>query len=529
VAKTQTITLFSESSVRGRSLLIWVAALAIVTGSFARLYDLERMPVWHDEVYSLLRTFGFDGGRVRAEVFGGRSLRAHDLLVYQQPSPQLGFADTLSSLMTHPEHGPLFYLAARVAAPAFRSPIAGLRGTSAVLSLLVIPAIFWLAWELFEDSDSAWIAAALAACSPLNLLYAQEAREYALWILLTAAASAALLRALRTRSPRDWVVYCTLTTLGLYTYLLFALVLAVQGVYVALSLHPRRPGAGALLRAWVTAVAAAVLMFSPWIAVLVTRVSSVQQVTAWMERPVALQSLLEGWATNFARAFADFPMPKTLLLLGLIPLAWVLWRFCVQAPHSARLFTCLLFSAFVAVVLVPDLVHGGRRSLNPRYMLPSFLAVELALAYVLAMGWRASSAARRFGARTGLFLVLGLGIWSGWLILGAETWWSKNFSAANREVADLVNATERPLVIITDSAVGLGEIISLAHDLDEKVIIRGNWQNGAAMPVTGFSDIFLLTPSAKLRTAFSADYELAPVLETWQWYRAVPKPKGTGT
>lgn len=53
-----------------RILIISIAAVAIVAGSFAHLCDLDRMVVRHDEVFSLLRTFGFDQGRVRAEVLG---------------------------------------------------------------------------------------------------------------------------------------------------------------------------------------------------------------------------------------------------------------------------------------------------------------------------------------------------------------------------------------------------------------------------------------------------------------------------
>jgi uncharacterized membrane protein len=379
--------------------LILIAAVAIAAGSFARFYEPQRMLVWHDEVFSLLRTFGFDEHRVRAEVFGGRDLRAQDLLVYQQPSPELGFGHTLSSLRNHPEHSPLFYLATRVSTPAFQAPIAGLRGTSAALSLLLIPAMFWLAWELFRDSAAAWISAALAACSPMHLLYAQEARQYALWTLLAAAASTALLRALRKGKVSDRTIYAILITLGLYTHLLFAVVLAAHGAYAVLSLHPWRSEARVLLRGWGTAVAAALLMFSPWIAVLLTRVNRVQEVTAWMDRPVSLQRLFEAWGINLVRVFVDLAVPETFLLLGLIPLAWTLWRFCARAPASARLFTCILFLSFAAVVLVSDLVQGGSRSLHPRYALPSFLAVELAVAYVLPIGWHASSTAGRIGSQ----------------------------------------------------------------------------------------------------------------------------------
>jgi uncharacterized membrane protein len=401
-----------------------------------------------------------------------------------------------------------------------------MRGTSAALSLLLIPAVFWLAWELFEDSATAWIAAALAACSPMHLLYAQEARQYALWTALTAAASAALLHASREGGARGWILYGVLITLGLYTHLLFVLVLVAHGAYLLFSLRRSRCKVKEVLSGWGLAVIVAVLMFSPWIMVVVSRAHSVEAVTAWMERPVPVERQLQAWGVNLVRTFADSPGVEAFLLLGLIPLSWILWRFCVRAPLAARLLICTLFLTFVAAVLVPDVIQGGRRSLHPRYALPSFLAVELAAAYVLASGWSSPSTVARIGWRAGLILVLGLGVGSGWLILQADTWWSKNFSAANREVAGLINATERPLLIVTDSSVGLGEAISVAYDLGDQVVIKGEPRGGGGVSTNGFSDIFLLTPSAELRAALSGTHDLKPLLNTWQWFRAVPKSRG---
>jgi uncharacterized membrane protein len=510
-------------------ILILIATAVVFAGSAARLYGLDRMLVWHDEAFSLLRVFGFDADKVSEEVLSGRRLAPKDLLRFQQPSPELDFGDTLTSLKTHPEHGPLFYLAARAIVPVFPSALAGVRGASALFSLLLLPAVFWLAWELFDDAAAGWVAAALAACSPIQLLYAQEARQYALWTALSIAASAALLRALRRESPSDWILYSVLAALGLYTHLLFALVLAAHAVYILLSLRGTGFAAIARLRPWGTAVAAAVLMFSPWLVVLVSGFDRVQEKTAWMARAVPLQRLLEAWGLNLVRVFADVPGPSLPLFVGLIPLAWALWWFCTRAPRSPRLFLCALFLTFAAVVLVPDLINGGIRSLHPRYLLPAFVAVELAVAYVLAAGWNAPGSGGRIGSRAGLILILGLGLWSDWHILRADTWWTKNFSASNREVAALVNATERPLLVISDSDVGLGEALSLAHDLDDKVVIQGMPHGKKDLATAEFSDVFLLTPSAEVRTAFGAHYDLVPLLGSWQWYRAIPMAKGRGT
>ncbi|NJL19611.1 MAG: hypothetical protein HC895_00380 [Leptolyngbyaceae cyanobacterium SM1_3_5] len=136
-----------------------------------------------------------------------------------------------------------------------QSTVSIVRSFSALTSLLVLPAVYWLAHELFVQIEAGrqylgsakrsqfdpqvretacWFAVALVAVSPYHLLYAQEAREYALWALLTAVSSALLLRSIRLQSPASWIAYSLSLILGLYTYLLMILVAIGHGIYVLL-------------------------------------------------------------------------------------------------------------------------------------------------------------------------------------------------------------------------------------------------------------------------------------------------------
>ena len=40
--------------------------------------------------------------------------------------------------------------------------------------------MYWLCLELFESSVTAWLAVAIIAISPFQIVYAQEARPYSL-------------------------------------------------------------------------------------------------------------------------------------------------------------------------------------------------------------------------------------------------------------------------------------------------------------------------------------------------------------
>lgn len=531
--------------------LFWLTLLTVSTGVLARLYELDRMVVWHDEVFTVSRVLGYQQQPRTRFVFSGRVLTPADLMAYQRPAPGRGWTETLSALAEHPEHAPLYYLAARLATSVTPDPLLAVRGASAVLSLLLIPALFWLARELFGDNKTPWIAAALVACSPMQLIYAQEARQYALWAGVAAAASAAFLKASSRGRAADWGLYAGLVVLGLYSHLLFAVVVAAHGTYgLVLSRSDGRP-IGEFLRPWSAAVGIAFLVFLPWIWVVIRGAARVSQYTGWMAISTPLTRSIENWGLSLVRVFVDFPGAGPLLLIGLLPLAWILGRFARTAPPRAALFLALLLGFLAMPVVIPDIVFGGSRSMHPRYLLPGFLAIELAVAYVLANAWESSSGVSVLrhrldlswsrlggstmgamsgskGARPGLLLLLALGLGSDLAILRADTWWSKNYSWQNRAIAQVVNSAERPLVLASDTGVALGELISLAYNLKEGVRIWGEPAPGQPPPLQGYTDIFALTPSRELRDRLASSYRLVPLLDSWQWYRAVPlSPTGT--
>jgi uncharacterized membrane protein len=225
----------------------------------------------------------------------------------------------------------------------------------------------------------------------------------------------------------------------------------------------------------------------------------------------------------------------------------MLLRFARTAPPRAVLFLALLIGFLAMPVALPDMLFGGSRSLHPRYLLPGFLALELAVAYVLAAAWESSSAgnprrhtpglprARLAGeavgpirgtglAIAGLGLLVALGLASDLLILRADTWWSKNYSGQNRAIAQVVNAAERPLILASDTGVALGELISLAYNLREGVRIWGEPAPGTTPPLQGYTDIFAVTPSQELWDRLAQGHRLVPLLDSWQWYQAVPLP-----
>jgi hypothetical protein len=68
-----------------RPALLLLALAVILAGALARPFDLDRMVVWHDEVFTVLRVFGHSQPEAVRTVFAARELTPDDLLRYQRP------------------------------------------------------------------------------------------------------------------------------------------------------------------------------------------------------------------------------------------------------------------------------------------------------------------------------------------------------------------------------------------------------------------------------------------------------------
>ena len=204
-----------------------------------RWVNLGDKVFWYDEVFTALRVTGHLGTQVREQVFTGEPVTAAALLQYQTFAPDSTLGDTLRSLLDHPEHPPLFYLLCWGWVKTFGTSLAAFRGVSALASTLTFVALPFLAWELFASAAAAIITPLLFAVSPVHLLYAQEARQYALWTLLTVLATWALRRAVRLRHWRAWGVYAVCLGLTFYTSVLSLFIVVAHGLY-GLWVLPRR-------------------------------------------------------------------------------------------------------------------------------------------------------------------------------------------------------------------------------------------------------------------------------------------------
>lgn len=198
----------------------------ISLGIFFRLAHLDHKIYWYDEAFTSLRSAGYTEAEVVQHFANSGVVPVSELQQYQHPPSSRHLTDTLHSLATEDtQHPPLYYTLAHFWSRWLGSSIADLRLLPALLGLLGLPAIYWLAQELFLHTRAfstpfpVWLAIGLFAISPFQVIYAQESRQYSLWATLTLVSTAMLLRSMRLSTPWNWLIYALTVAASLYMFL----------------------------------------------------------------------------------------------------------------------------------------------------------------------------------------------------------------------------------------------------------------------------------------------------------------------
>jgi len=275
-----------------------------------------------------------------------------------------------------------------------------------------------------------------AQVSPFLLFYAMEARNYALWFLAVAAAAWSMtgcLQAIGARSPGRTVAFWTVAwglanTLGLWTHLFHLFALVVQATIVAaigLVVRPPRPVARAAALATAASLGASLLLFLPWILLLV-RSPAVAHGVGWTRRlsvvgffyfPFAfvfgfslgpdLRELHQGPARQIAAAH---PLALLLAAAALALLVAGLWSGLRAARREGEPPAAALFLLAPAVGILGPALYVATRDfpLVPRHLMFLWPLVPLLQAFVAVRP-------KRF--RAAVLAVAGLQAIAGWNLL----------------------------------------------------------------------------------------------------------------
>jgi 4-amino-4-deoxy-L-arabinose transferase-like glycosyltransferase len=272
---------------------------------------------------------------------------------------------------------PFYFIVLHVWQKAMGESELAVRAFSGLCSLLAVAVTCRLAVRLFGRRAGLWMAG-LMAVSPFQIYYAQEARPYALIVLLSAGLLWVFVEALAQPMWLGWVGYVVLVSLGLYTHYFFGLVLVAMHLWAAI--YRRR---WATWRGLLIGDVCAAAAFLPHVGVAVSRA---QAVTGgfWIERPSVLAVMKTCDFLLFAGSTPTWLVPLALFgTLGLLTVVgFDLARFC----QRDRTRTPAIALSVLVIALPIAAAFGVSQVGSSIYLDRSFALLSPAYLALLALG-----------------------------------------------------------------------------------------------------------------------------------------------
>jgi hypothetical protein len=296
-----------------------------------------------------------------------------------------GLAEMLATIPTEEGMPPLYYLLAWLWTKPFGAGEAALRSLSALFGAATVPVAYLAGRDLARSRRAGLVTAALVAVNPLLVWYSQEARSYALLVLLTTLSFWFFVRALDDGRPLPLAGWAASSALALATHYFAIFPVAVEAIWLVIAGHGRR-------RSAIVATGA----------VMVAGAALVPLVSFQIRQPgydFIVQSDLWGRLVAVPHQFLfGFTAPgiavKTIAVLAV---AMALALLALRASPSERRAAGIAAAIALAGVMPPlILALGGIDRLLTRYLLAALVPAAVALA--IPLGARRGGAPGLLGA-----------------------------------------------------------------------------------------------------------------------------------
>jgi hypothetical protein len=293
-----------------------------------------------------------------------RSIWVDEAISIHQAHMSLG--GMLDNLRATDRHPPLHYLILWLTVRLFGDGELAVRAPSILASAALIPMLFALGRDLF-DRRTGLVAAGFATIAPLIVWYGQEARMYALFMLLAAIALWAQAKVLKDGRRRYWALYAGATIAMLYTNYFALIPIAIQQIVFAVAAwkraHAGQPVRRLLIGCWLT-----------WLALLIA---------AAPLAPFAVEQFGHSQAEGMgfggapsAGAPLSLPGSSASLYAVLSNFVWAIWGY---HPNSIMLRIAALWPLLMLLSLA---LMGQRRTSATRVVLALALGPVVALLFV---------------------------------------------------------------------------------------------------------------------------------------------------
>ncbi len=277
--------------------------------------------------------------------------------------------------MVHSENTPpLWYLLAWADSRLFGTGEIALRWPSALAGVATVPVAWAIGRELTGRRATAFATALLVAVNPLLVWYSQEARAYALYVLMAALAMLCFLRARRAPTRGNMTAFALTGSLALVSHYFALFMLVPMAIWLAWGRTRLRAALPAL-----AALAVVGLALLPLIS------AQAGHGTQWIGR-WALASRLETIPQYYLTGYSGAPLGHSVELLVALPIiagvGYGLWRTLDRREERGALIALAIAAGGIFLPLV--LVAFGADYLAPRNLVGAMIPVTALIAVIVA-------------------------------------------------------------------------------------------------------------------------------------------------
>lgn len=238
--------------IKRRAAIIFLVILGV--SLFLRVHDLGKESIWYDEAVAV------------------------------KDANLAAFSDVIKVVKETDNNPPFYFIFLHFWIKVFGNSEFSVRMPSVIFSLGAIFMIYKVGGLLFGRNKGI-VSSLLLGLSPFHIYYSQEARMYSLASFLTLVSFYFFLKILDKWSYKYALGYIIANSLFMYTHSYSLLIILSQNIYFVLLFISKKRQLS--FKNWLVLQTALILLFAPWINVLINKISVLQQ-GFWVPRPSIL-------------------------------------------------------------------------------------------------------------------------------------------------------------------------------------------------------------------------------------------------
>ncbi|MDD5561892.1 MAG: glycosyltransferase family 39 protein [Candidatus Omnitrophica bacterium] len=374
---------------RFRIVLLFIFAL----GLLLRLNNLSGRSLWTDEFFTLFQSSGHGVDVVKfiddlSEKKAPPLLKPRDFRFFLQNEPARNIKDVTEGLLYTDTHPPLYFWIIYFWMRLFGDALFALRFFSVLMGFFAIFLAYRIGIRLFNQ-QAAVFCALFTAVTAFSVRYSQEARSYSLIMATGLLSSLFLLRLEKNNKNQDAFWFSVFTALGLYIHYFYAFLAIGHFIYFNVA-HMRE---SAKIRRFYLAVLGSLLLFSPWLMLVVMKGYNFRN-TEWIFGYPGIINKIGSIFTGISRYILIFDNPGSLprisLLTGIASFIYLAIYGVseIVVKYRRQFWFCLsIFVVPLSAMLFLDIVQHGALLRQERFWIFSFLGFIPLAGYSLSLGF----------------------------------------------------------------------------------------------------------------------------------------------